>query len=107
MTSGSRVASVVVQALAGGEVRLNDPRPVRDYVFVDDMVAAIVASLRIDLAVPMQVCNVGSGIGTSAGALAQKTLGIMARTVPVTRSDLHDRPGQIDIMETVADVSER
>src|SRR3546814_10680346 len=80
--------------------------PGRSYVLWDDMVAAIVASLRVDLAVPMQVCNVGSGIGTSAGALAQKTLGIMARTVPVTRSDLHDRPRQMDIMELVADVSQ-
>ncbi len=64
------VGTVVGQAARGAPIRVRDPRPVRDFVFVEDVAEGIVASLALASA-DAPTFNLGTGLGTSVGALAE------------------------------------
>ena len=62
-------ATIALQALGKGPVRVHDDRPVRDFIYVADVARALVAAATRD-EVPDEAVNIGSGQGTSIRALA-------------------------------------
>ena len=102
MRASSVVASVVAQALAGPVVEVADPRPVRDFVHVDDVARAVSLACRCSLPPGPQTCNVGSGAGTSIAELAELALLAAGRRGEV-RSHGPDRSWADNINGAVAD----
>lgn len=99
----SLVGQLVRSVLTEPEVLLGDLRPVRDFLYVDDLAEAIVRALTISLPAPVRVYNAGSGSGTSVAGLAAAALAAAGRVIPVRQAPIHDRPAAADITELVAD----
>lgn len=64
------VPTIVTQALSGGPVELGTLETTRDFVFVEDTVAGLIACARAD-GVEGEVINLGTGTETSIGRLAE------------------------------------
>ncbi len=64
------VGKALAQARAGGPIALRDPRPVRDFLWIDDAAEALVRLLAADPGPGFHRVNVGSGQGRSIGAMA-------------------------------------
>lgn len=99
---GSLVGTIVRQAASRGDIIVADLRPVRDYVYVADLAEAIASACERDAESSITL-NVGSGIGTSVGALAELVAGICA-SGSVGEDASRRRPQSIEIFELVADV---
>jgi len=95
------IPSIVRQVKAGGEIRVKDLEPKRDYVHVRDVVHAIARAIprRHDFG----VFNVGSGTSHSVAELIQTVQETCGTQLPV-RADGERRKDEI--MDTVADISE-
>lgn len=64
------VGKALAQARAGGPIALRDPRPVRDFLWIDDAVEALVRLLATAPGPGFHRVNVGSGQGQSIGSMA-------------------------------------
>ena len=60
------VPTLVQKALCNKEISVWNKRPIRDFVFVEDVVKSVLALLQTDYSGPV---NVGSGVGRSVGSL--------------------------------------
>lgn len=60
------VPTLVQKALCNKSISVWNKRPIRDFVFVEDVVKSVLALLRTDYSGPV---NVGSGVGRSVGEL--------------------------------------
>ena len=68
MATNNVLSDILAQRDAPGPIEIRDSRPVRDYLWVSDAVAAFA---RVATARAGGVWNVGTGRGTSAFALAR------------------------------------
>ena len=95
------IPSILRQVLdpAAGVVRLKDLRPRRDYLYVDDAVAFLLATLRPGT---RGVYNMGSGRSASVAEVAQLIGDAAGIRKPVV-SDEEPRPGEI--LDMFADTS--
>jgi nucleoside-diphosphate-sugar epimerase len=103
MASTSVVMSILRQAQNGDGVTLADLRPVRDYCYVDDVANAIVWSCAQPLPRPLCTYNIGTGVGTSVGDLAEKVFTSLGRTPRIREDPRRRRPA--DILTLVSDSS--
>lgn len=105
----SLVGRLLRAALTDDVIRLSSLRPVRDYVHVDDVGAAVAAALvRLAGTSPhagVPVWNVASGVGTSVADLAALVLETAGRSARMEETPSPDRPAGTDITELVADIS--
>lgn len=62
------VPTLITQALKGGKIEIWNSNPVRDLMYVDDTINGLLA---IGLNDGNGIYNIGSGVGTKIGALAQ------------------------------------
>ena len=92
------IPSLLQRARDGGTVTIwGDGSSVRDYLYIDDMVAAC----RLALDGPSGVYNIGAGVGTSLNDLMQQVTEITGRVLLVER-----RPSRAsDIRRIVLDVA--
>jgi nucleoside-diphosphate-sugar epimerase len=98
----SLVGTVLAQAMASDTVRVADPRPIRDYCFVDDVAEATVsAAHRADLD-GVVTLNIASGKGVPVADLAGLALDIAGRGPSAIQAGIPDRPAGTDILELVA-----
>jgi nucleoside-diphosphate-sugar epimerase len=104
----SLVGRLARAAVGDGPIRLAALRPVRDYVHVDEISAAVVAALAnlrsANPAAHVPVFNVGSGVGTSAHEMATLTLEVAGRSAPIEETPTPDRPAQQDVTHLVAGI---
>lgn len=94
------VPFIIQQIRAGGEVRVKDLKPKRDYVHVGDVVEAI--ALCLDLQEAWCVFNVATGRSHSVGELIEIAQRAAGTDLPVISAE-EVRPDEI--MDTVADIS--
>ena len=64
------IPTLITQGLKDKEIQIWDPRPVRDYLFVDDAVPAFIRMVESEAA-KNEVFNLGSGSCFSSGELAE------------------------------------
>jgi nucleoside-diphosphate-sugar epimerase len=79
--------------------------PVRDYVFVDDAVAAISNACDMSLKESVTIANLGRGVGVSVKQLAECILRVVGRDIEVLETGQPDRPQALDVHELIADPS--
>ncbi len=87
------IAIFGLKMLAGEEVSIHgDGEQVKDYIYVDDVVAAGVAATRPD-APAAGIYNIGSGVPTSVNAI----FALLAKETDYSRAPVHapERPGDV------------
>jgi nucleoside-diphosphate-sugar epimerase len=100
----SVVGAIVRQALAGAEIRVFDPRSIRDYCYVDDLVTCVLDACASAVGETVRIYNVGSGRGTSVADLARQALEAAGRDLPLRIAAQSDRPARAAVRELIADV---
>jgi nucleoside-diphosphate-sugar epimerase len=89
---GRLIPYTILSALRGETVALADGRPERDFIFIDDVVDALMQAMTRPLP-SGSVINVGSGIARPVAAVAQRVLNLMGRPVAL---QLGTRPARVD-----------
>ena len=92
--------SIISQAKVGSEIRVLDSRPSRDYIFVDDLVDAVVKAMSAD--VKFDIFNIGTGISHSVSDLINLLGDIVGQEFRII-SLSQERFGEIN--STRADIS--
>jgi nucleoside-diphosphate-sugar epimerase len=102
--SANIVATIVAQALCPGVVTINSGDPERDFVYVEDVVSALLAAVRCEGAHGQSV-NIASGSGITIMDLGRRIMTIAGRTdAIVTRVPSHTATAA-DPDRLVADVT--
>jgi nucleoside-diphosphate-sugar epimerase len=91
----------IIKMFNEGAVSLNDPRPKRDFIYVDDIINAVLCALQNPFE-NFEIYNLGSGISFSVDEIVNKI------------NRLHDNNFQIsykneyrknEVLDTIADIS--
>lgn len=92
---------LILEQMAGGNgIHLKDLEPRRDYVYVEDVTDAIMATVKLDE--NFAVFNIGTGISHSVGEVVDIVQEIKGTNF-VVRTDGERRPAEI--MDTQADIT--
>ena len=98
----SVLGTILHQAQSNDCIQLRDLKPIRDYCYLDDLAQAIVLSCVAKLE-GRCVINIGTGIGTSVGELAQLVLKVRGLNLPIRECNQEERPATAEIFRLVAD----
>jgi len=94
------IPHILAQLQAGKEIRLQDLAPKRDYVYLDDVVDALVKTMQLEQG--HHVLNVGSGISYSVRELVQMVQQAAGTDLPVISAAM---PRAQEIPDVRADIS--
>jgi len=94
------IPSIIRQARLSDVIEVQDTKPSRDYVYVEDLLAALYCAITTDI--ELEVVNIGTGRSYSVLELIE-TLGIVSNRKYKIRSAMIER--QSEIMHTRADNS--
>jgi NAD dependent epimerase/dehydratase len=96
------IPTIITQALARDGVQLGATDTTRDFLFVEDTVAGLMACGLVP-GIEGMVLNLGSGIETSIADLAEHVLRLVGREVPVEQTAERLRPPGSEVERLVAD----
>jgi GDP-4-dehydro-6-deoxy-D-mannose reductase len=91
---------IIDQVISRKSIEVKDLNPKRDYIYIDDLIRAIIDAIELDNG--LFIFNLGSGISYSVAEVIECIQRIEGTTLPV-KSSGEKRPGEI--METKADIS--
>jgi GDP-4-dehydro-6-deoxy-D-mannose reductase len=94
------IPSIVKQAISSPEIRVKDIAPRRDYVYVRDVVDAIVKSIRGPR--NLRLFNIGSGVSHSVAEVIRAVQDVWGTSLPVRSEELRRKD---EVMDTVADIA--
>jgi dTDP-glucose 4,6-dehydratase len=98
------IPTIILQCLNGGEVRLGNLQPTRDFTFVDDTVSGFLCAAQSDAAVGETV-NLGTGREISIGELS-RLIGRITGTEPkIVQEAQRVRPADSEVERLCADTS--
>ena len=97
------IPDVILSAFDGREVRIGHGGQQRDFVYIDDVVDALVLAARAPFAEPSLALNIGSGTGRSIHDVASRILELMGDPVELKTGMSPSRPDEI--WEISADIS--
>lgn len=78
------IPALIRQGLTESQIKIWDPNPVRDFVFVEDVISAFVKAIEAEPA-KNEIFNIGSGQGFSAGRIAD----LISNFLGTTWLDVH------------------
>jgi UDP-glucose 4-epimerase len=100
MSQNNVISTILRQMPETGALHIMDSSPVRDFLWVEDAAQGII-SLALKLYgefVPQKIFNLGTGVGTSVGALARMALDISGQpTRPITSLNTTGRPSTLTL----------
>jgi NAD dependent epimerase/dehydratase len=96
------IPTIVSQALSRDVIELGSTEPTRDFLFVEDTVAGVVACGRAER-IEGEVINLGSGQEVSIGDVAERIVEIVGRNVSVAADSERVRPDRSEVERLVAD----
>ena len=91
------IPHTILSALAGNDIALTSGEQERDFIFVDDVVDAMITAATVDIA-PGTVINIGSGSGTSVKNVTSTILELMGNPVEILLGSLPTRSDEIMTM---------
>lgn len=98
------IPTIILQALAGSEVRLGSLDPVRDLTLVQDTAAGIAAAGAAEAAIG-EVIHLGTGQAVSIGVLAGRILELIGGDKEIVADPARVRPDTSEVLELVSDNS--
>ena len=99
------IPTIVTQALERDRIELGSTEPTRDFLFVEDTAAGLIACGLAE-GVEGRELNLGTGVETSIGSLASRILEIVGRDLPVASDEQRVRPQMSEVERLVADWSQ-
>ena len=94
------ISSIIKQSKSG-IIQLQDSRPKRDYIYIDDVVAAFKLSAIINLE-GFNIFNIGSGISYSVKQVTDIINSLHSGKLKINFSE---KPRPNEVLDTVADIS--
>lgn len=94
------IPSLITQVTTQTPIHVKDLEPKRDYLYVNDLVSAIVKA--VDYTEPFDIFNIGSGASYSVKELIDIVQTHAGTNLPVQSDDVRRKN---EVMDTVADVS--
>ena len=91
----------IIKQIKSGRIELNDPRPKRDLLYIDDFVAVILKIIKYDYN-DFDIFNVGSGTSLSVEEIVNTIKNVMQSKAEIVFKNIY-RPNEV--MDTVADIS--
>ena len=88
------IPSVILSALQGREVQATEGRQVRDFIFVEDVVAGMIRAAACPKA-RGQMFDLGTGTGIEVRAVIEQLMELLGHPVPVAYGALPYRAGEI------------
>jgi UDP-glucose 4-epimerase len=92
---------ILSQIRKSGKIKLKDPRPKRDFIHVDDAVAAYVKALDLK-SENLEIFNIGSGVSYSVKEIAEKLASNFSEDIAIGFSNEIRKK---EVINTVADIS--
>jgi len=89
------VEAIITQMLKGNTVNLGDPRPIRNFIFIDDLVRLYSDMLETQAPVEGQVFNTGPDNGVSIESLADVCKTLVGWRGKINWNTRPRRPGEI------------
>jgi GDP-4-dehydro-6-deoxy-D-mannose reductase len=99
-SSNFLVPHLISQLKLGKEIRVKDLAPKRDYVYINDLISAIIKAVKIDLG--YEIFNIGSGKSYSVKEIISIVQEIYGSSLPVFSEESERKS---EIMDTIADIS--
>lgn len=94
------IPSIVRQVLAGTGIHVKDLAPKRDFLFIDDLIEAIVCA--VDKPQRFEIFNIASGTSHSVRDVIDIVQRLAGRSVPVHSEEVRR---QNEIMDTLGDIT--
>ena len=98
------IPTIISQALGGDSIELGSTLQTRDFLYVEDTVAGLMACGLAD-GVEGEGINLGTGVEISIGELVGRVLQLVGREVPVGLDEQRLRPETSEVERLVADWS--
>jgi nucleoside-diphosphate-sugar epimerase len=92
----SVLGTILAHVTAQRPVVLHDLRPVRDYVYIDDVAAAVVLAGFAPLKEPWRAFNITGGHGVSVGEVASLVIDTWPCDLPISSNAAGARPAHLD-----------
>ena len=96
------IPTILSQVLGEGPLRIGSLDPVRDFVYVEDTAAGLIAAARSDACVG-QVVNLATGAAVSVGQLVELAQALAGRRVVVEELDERRRPAASEVLRLIGD----
>jgi len=93
------IPTVVLQAINDDQIEVLDLSPKRDYIFIDDLIEALVSART---SVKSEIINIGSGTSFSVGDVINFTQKLLGTSKPVVSKKVSRNN---EISETLADIT--
>lgn len=97
------VPDVILSALDGRDVGIGHGGQQRDFIYIDDVVDALLLAAEAPMREPALALNIGSGVGRPIRDVAERILGLMGNPVQLNIGTKPPRPDEI--WEISADIS--
>ena len=96
------IPTIIVQALAGEQIRLGSLHPRRDFAFVEDTARAFALAAEAPAAIGREI-HLGTSQEIAIGELAEKIVRLIGRSVPILSEDERVRPATSEVERLLAD----
>jgi dTDP-glucose 4,6-dehydratase len=98
------IPTILTQGLTGGELALGSVHPVRDFLYVEDTVDAVLAFAAWEEA-PGSLLHVGTGEGVSVEEVVRLASEVLGRELDVRLDEQRVRPDASEVQRLVCDAS--
>ncbi len=98
------IPTILAQGLAGRTLSLGSLHPVRDFLFVEDTVAGVLAFAEWEGA-PGSTLHIGTGVGVTIGEIVRLAGEILGRELEVEVDEQRVRPDASEVQRLVCDAS--
>jgi dTDP-glucose 4,6-dehydratase len=96
------IPTIIAQALWSREIRLGAVSPLRDFNFVEDTAAGMVAA-AVGATRPGDALNIGSGMAVTIGEVAERIQKLCGTLLPIVIDERRVRPSASEVRELRCD----
>ena len=103
-SKGAIVPTIITQGVVGTRILLGNMHPIRDFIYVDDVVSGLVRMAEVSESIG-EAINLGSGHGISVGDLAERIMALIGTDIEILFDATRIRPQSSDMEQLIADIT--
>jgi len=90
----------IIDQLPSGKIELKDPDPMRDYIYIDDVISAYISTITYDSR-GFDVFNIGTGVSYSVKEIVDRVVNLSQKEIEVT---YNSEKRKMEIENSVANI---